>query len=205
MRDTSLDDYRTQGVMAAIDAVQAICGDAKIHATGYCLGGTLLTIAAAAMARDGDDRLASLSLFAAQTDFTEAGELQLFITEDQLDFLNDIMQTQGYLSSAQMGGAFQMLRSNDLIWSHAIRDYLLGEQEAPFDLMAWNADGTRLPARMHIEYLRRSVPPQRPRRGPLPRRRPPAGAGRHQSCRCSSWAPSATTSRPGIRCSSCIC
>ena len=154
MRDTSLDDYRAQGVMAAIDAVQAICGDAKIHATGYCLGGTLLTIAAAAMARDNDDRLASLSLFAAQTDFTEAGELQLFITEDQLDFLNDIMQTQGYLSSAQMGGAFQMLRSNDLIWSHAIRDYLLGEHEVPFDLMAWNADGTRLPARMHIEYLR---------------------------------------------------
>jgi polyhydroxyalkanoate synthase len=154
MRDTSLDDYRTQGVMAAIDAVQAICGGEKIHATGYCLGGTLLTITAAAMARDNDDRLASLSLFAAQTDFTEPGELALFITEDQLSFLNDIMQTQGYLDSAQMGGAFQMLQSNDLIWSHAIRSYMLGEQDAPFDLMAWDADGTRLPARMHIEYLR---------------------------------------------------
>jgi polyhydroxyalkanoate synthase subunit PhaC len=154
MRDISLDDYRTQGVMAAIDAVQAICGGAKIHATGYCLGGTLLSIAAAAMARDNDDRLASLSLFAAQTDFTEAGELDLFITEDQLDFLNDIMQTQGYLDSKQMAGAFQMLRPNDLVWSHAIRDYLLGELDAPNDLMAWNADGTRLPARMHIEYLR---------------------------------------------------
>jgi polyhydroxyalkanoate synthase subunit PhaC len=154
MRDTSLDDYRKQGVMAAIDAVQAICGHAKIHATGYCLGGTLLSIAAAAMVRDNDDRLASLSLFAAQTDFTEAGDLQLFITEDQLDFLNDIMQTQGYLDSAQMGGAFQMLRSNDLVWSHAIRDYLLGEHDTPNDLMAWNADGTRLPARMHIEYLK---------------------------------------------------
>jgi polyhydroxyalkanoate synthase subunit PhaC len=154
MRDTSLDDYRKQGVMAAIDAVQAVCGQARIHATGYCLGGTLLSIAAAAMARDNDGRLASLSLFAAQTDFTEAGDLQLFITEDQLDFLNDIMQTQGYLDSAQMGGAFQMLRSNDLIWSHAIRDYLLGEHDTPNDLMAWNADGTRLPARMHIEYLK---------------------------------------------------
>jgi polyhydroxyalkanoate synthase subunit PhaC len=154
MRDTSLDDYRKQGVMAAIDAVQAVCGHAKIHATGHCLGGTLLSIAAAAMARDNDDRLASLSLFAAQTDFTEAGDLQLFITEDQLNFLNDIMQTQGYLDSAQMGGAFQMLRSNDLVWSHAIRDYLLGEHDRPNDLMAWNADGTRLPARMHIEYLR---------------------------------------------------
>jgi polyhydroxyalkanoate synthase len=155
MRDTSLDDYRTQGVMAAMDTVQAICGAAKIHATGYCLGGTLLAIAAAAMARDGDARLGSLSLFAAQTDFTEAGALQLFITEDQLSFLNDIMQTQGYLDSAQMGGAFEMLQSNDLLWSRAIRNYLLGERDAPFDLMAWDADGTRLPARMHIEYLRR--------------------------------------------------
>jgi polyhydroxyalkanoate synthase subunit PhaC len=154
MRDTALDDYCTQGVMAAIDAIEAICGGAKIHGTGYCLGGTLLSIAAATMARDGDDRLASLSLFAAQTDFTEAGELQLFITGDQLDFLNDIMQTQGYLDGKQMGGAFQMLRSNDLVWSHAIREYLLGATETPNDLMAWNADGTRLPARMHIEYLR---------------------------------------------------
>jgi polyhydroxyalkanoate synthase len=155
MRDTTLDDYRTQGVMAAIDAVRAICGDAKIHATGYCLGGTLMTITAATMARDNDDRLASLTLFAAQTDFTEAGELQLFITEDQLSFLGDVMLTQGYLSSAQMGGAFQMLQSNDLIWSRAIRNYMLGQPDAPFDLMAWDADGTRLPACMHIEYLRR--------------------------------------------------
>jgi polyhydroxyalkanoate synthase len=154
LRETTLDDYRTEGVAAAIDAVRRVCGGAKIHATGYCLGGTLLAITAAAMARDGDDRLASLSLFAAQTDFTEAGALKLFITEDQLSFLNDIMQTQGFLDSAQMGGAFQMLQSNDLIWSHAIRNYLLGEQDAPFDLMAWDADGTRLPARMHIEYLR---------------------------------------------------
>lgn len=154
MRDTSLDDYRQQGVMAALDAVQSINGGAKIHATGYCLGGTLLTIAAAAMVRDGDNRLVSLSLFAAQTDFSEAGELQLFITEDQLDFLDDIMQTQGFLDGAQMGGAFQMLRSNDLVWSHVIREYLLGKQNIPFDLMAWNADVTRLPARMHMEYLR---------------------------------------------------
>jgi polyhydroxyalkanoate synthase len=155
LHDTSLDDYRSEGVMAAIDAVQSICGHRKIHGVGYCLGGTLLSITAATMARDEDHRLASLSLFAAQTDFSEAGELQLFITEDQLNFLNDIMQTQGYLSTAQMGGAFQMLQSNDLIWSHAIRHYLLGERDTPFDLMAWDADGTRLPARMHIEYLRR--------------------------------------------------
>ena len=154
MGGTSFDDYRTLGVMAAIDAVGAICAGAKIHATGYCLGGTLLSVAAAAMARRGDGRLASLSLFAAQTDFTEPGPLQLFITEDQLDFLGDMLRTQGFLSSEQMGGAFQMLQANDLVWSHAVHSYMLGEQVPPSDLLAWNADGTRLPASMHIEYLR---------------------------------------------------
>jgi len=154
LRDSSLDDYRALGVMAAIEAVQSICVDAKIHATGHCLGGTLLTIAAAAMARDGDDRLASLSLLAAQTDFTEPGGLQLFVTEGQLDVLNDITQTQGYLDSAQMGVAFQRRRSNDLLWNGTIHDYLLGEDDATSDLLAWEADGIRLPPRMHIEYLR---------------------------------------------------
>jgi polyhydroxyalkanoate synthase len=153
--DASLDDYRDLGIMAAIDTVRAICGDAKIHATGYCLGGTLLSIAAATMARDGDDRLASLSLFAAQTDFSETGELQLFITEDQLDVLSDITQAQGYLESAQIIGTYQTSGPNDLVWDGAIRAYLLGENDAPGDLRAWNADGTRLPPRMHIEYLRR--------------------------------------------------
>jgi polyhydroxyalkanoate synthase len=154
MRDTSLDDYRSQGLMAAVDAVSAICGGRKMHAIGYCLGGTLLSIAAAAMARDGDDRLASLSLLAAQTDFTEPGDLKLFITEDQLAFLDDMMKTQGFLSSAQMGGAFQTLQARNLVWGYAIRDYLLGERDKPNDMVAWDADGTRLPARMHIEYLR---------------------------------------------------
>ena len=155
LRDASLDDYRVRGVMAAIDVVRAICHDAKIHAAGYCLGGTLLSIAAAAMARDGDDRLASLSLFATQTDFTETGELQPFITEDQLEVLSDITRAQGYLDSAQVGGTFQRTGANDLVWNGAIREYLLGEHDAPNDLLAWNADGPRLPPRMHIEYLRR--------------------------------------------------
>ncbi|HQT45633.1 MAG: poly-beta-hydroxybutyrate polymerase [Acidocella sp. 20-63-7] len=153
MRDTGLDDYRRLGVMAAIDAVSAVCDSAKIHATGYCLGGTLLAITAATMARDHDERFATVTLLAAQTDFTEAGELQLFINESQLAFLDDTMWAQGYLDSSQMAGAFQMLRANDLIWSHLVRRYYLGEAEHPNDMMSWNTDATRMPFRMHSEYL----------------------------------------------------
>jgi polyhydroxyalkanoate synthase len=154
-RDLAFDDYRTLGVMAALDAISAICPGRKVHATGNCLGGTLLSIAAATMARDGDDRFASVSLFAAQQDFTEAGELTLFINESQVSFLESLMWAQGTLDSTQMAGAFQLLRSNDLIWSRVVNSYLMGEREEMSDLMAWNADATRMPYRMHSEYLRR--------------------------------------------------
>ena len=154
-RDLSMDDYLHMGVMDALDVVGEVLPDRPVHAVGYCLGGTLLAIAAAAMARDGDQRLASVTLIAAQTDFSEPGELALFIDDSQVAHLEDIMWDRGYLDSSQMAGAFQWLNSNDLIWSRLLRDYLLGERNPVSDLMAWNADGTRLPYRMHTEYLRR--------------------------------------------------
>ncbi|HOW74872.1 MAG TPA: alpha/beta fold hydrolase [Candidatus Competibacteraceae bacterium] len=153
-RDLGMDDYREDGVMAALDAIATILPGRKVHSVGYCLGGTLLTLTAAAMARDGDHRLKTVTLFAAQTDFSEAGELLLFINESQVAFLEDMMWDQGYLDAGQMVGAFQLLRSNDLIWSRMVHDYLLGQRQSLNDLMAWNADQTRMPFRMHSEYLR---------------------------------------------------
>ena len=152
-RNLSMDDYYRLGAMAALDAVAAEWPKTRVHLAGYCLGGTLALIAAAAMARDGDDRLKSLTVFAAQGDFTEAGELMLFGTHSEVAFLKNMMDVQGCLDTRQMAGAFQMLRSYDLIWSKAVSDYLEGKRRDMIDLTAWNADATRMPARMHGEYL----------------------------------------------------
>jgi len=153
-RDLRLEDYRRQGVMQALDEIGRLQPRRKVHACGYCLGGTMLAIAAATMARDGDDRLASVTLLAAQTDFTEAGELLLFLDESQVAYLEDLMFDQGYLAKPQMAGAFTALRAEDLIWTRAVHRYLMGLDEVATDIGVWNADVTRMPARMHSEYLR---------------------------------------------------
>lgn len=152
--ELSLEDYREQGIMAAIDAIEEILPGRKIHANGYCLGGTLLAIAAAVMQRDGDDRLATVTLMAAQVDFAEAGELLLFIDDSQVSFVEDLMWLQGYLDRPQMTRTFTTIRAEDLIYTRAVRRYFLGEEDLATDLTVWNNDTTRMPARMHSEYLR---------------------------------------------------
>lgn len=150
----SLEDYRKSGVMAALDAVGRIVPDRQVHAVGYCLGGTMLAIAAATMARERDRRLASITLMAAQVDFAEAGELLLFVDESQVAFLEDMMHDQGYLDRPQMARTFSTIRSEDLIWSRAIRRYCLGQDDLPTDMGVWVCDTTRMPATMHSQYLR---------------------------------------------------
>ncbi len=152
-RDLGMSDY-LDAVGEALDAVGRIVPDMPIHGVGYCLGGTLLSAKAAQMARDHDDRLKTLSLLAAQIDFKDPGELQLFISESEVSYLEHMMWDQGYLDTKQMAGAFQLLRSSDLIWSRYVHEFLMGKPQPMFDLMAWNADATRMPYKMHSEYLR---------------------------------------------------
>ena len=161
--DLTMDDYLKLGVLDTLQAIGHLQDKPHpVHAMGYCLGGTLLAIAAAALAKAGRRGvmgytgllpLKTLTLLAAQTDFSEPGELGLFIDESQIGFLDNITLGQGYLSGKQMAGSFQFLHSRDLVWTRQMREYLMGERDQGNDLMAWNADTTRLPARMHHEYL----------------------------------------------------
>ena len=159
--DLTMDDYLRMGIFDALGEIGLLSGTKHgVHAVGYCLGGTLLAIAAAALAREhGVSRtthlppLQTITLLAAQTDFSEPGELGLFIDESQIEYLDNITRGKGYLTGEQMAGSFQFLHSRDLIWTRRMREYLMGEREQTTDLMAWNADITRIPARMHHEYL----------------------------------------------------
>jgi len=154
-RELGMDDYLQTGLLQSLGVVSEICPSAPINAVGYCLGGTLLSMAAALLARRGDTPLQSLSLIASEIDFSEPGELGLFIDESQLAYIEDIMWEQGYLDGKQMLGAFAVLNSRDLLWSRMVRDYLMGERAPLTDLAAWNADATRMPYRQHREYLER--------------------------------------------------
>ncbi|KNG91862.1 PHA/PHB synthase family protein [Pseudaestuariivita atlantica] len=154
--DLDLQDYLDIGIREPLNWLREEHGIEAVHGVGYCLGGTLLSIAASAYAREeASSPFATLTLLASQTDFTEPGELGTFMTEAQVGFLEDLMEEQGYLEAGQMAAAFQMLRPADLIWSRVIRHYLLGERTEPNDLMVWNADATRMPAKMHTTYLRK--------------------------------------------------
>jgi len=148
------DDYMLEGPLAALDAIGEITGADQMNVIGYCIGGTLTACTLAYMAAKGDERVASATFFTTMVDFSEPGELGVFIDEEQLDRLEEHMTEKGYLDGAQMSQVFNMMRDNDLIWSFVVNNYLLGREPMAFDLLYWNADSTRMPAMMHSLYLR---------------------------------------------------
>ena len=156
-RDTELDDYMLEGVLRAVEVAREVTGADQVHAAGYCVGGTILTALMAWLNRDGNGAappIGHFTLFAALADFAAPGDIEFFIDRDSLGFLEGLMDQSGYLDGAAMAWSFRMLRSNGLIWHYVVRSYLYGEDPPPFDVLYWNADSTRLPARMHATYLR---------------------------------------------------
>jgi polyhydroxyalkanoate synthase subunit PhaC len=147
-------DYMHEGLLAALDAIEGATGEREANVIGYCLGGTLLASTLAYMAVKRDTRIKSATYFVTMVDFAEAGELSVFIDEEQLAALEERMNEKGYLEGRDMATTFNMLRANDLIWSFVVNNYLLGKSPFPFDLLYWNADSTRMPAAMHSFYLR---------------------------------------------------
>jgi polyhydroxyalkanoate synthase len=148
------DDYLTEGALAAMDAVRAATGEDKLNVIGYCLGGTLLGATLAWLAAKGDERVAAATFFVSLLDFSQPGELGVFIDEAQVQNLERRMNERGFLEGSEMASTFNMLRSNDLVWSFVINNYLMGKDPFPFDLLYWNSDSTRMPAKMHSFYLR---------------------------------------------------
>ncbi len=154
LADAGFEDYMQGGIFAALDAIEAATGEREVNAIGYCLGGTLLAATLAWMAKRDMDRIRTATFFVTMLDFEDAGELGVFIDEEQLQALEARMREQGYLEGSEMAATFNMLRANDLIWSFVVNNYLLGNDPFPFDLLYWNSDSTRMPAAMHSYYLR---------------------------------------------------
>jgi poly[(R)-3-hydroxyalkanoate] polymerase subunit PhaC len=155
LAEKKFEDYMEEGPLAALDAIEQATGERDVNVIGYCLGGTLLAATLAWMAANKDSRFKSATYFASMIDFTEPGELGVFIDEEQLTALEEKMEQRGYLEGHEMATTFNMLRANDLIWSFVVNNYLLGKDPFPFDLLYWNSDSTRMPAEMHSFYLRK--------------------------------------------------
>ena len=150
----SFEDYMREGPLAALDVIEKITGEREVNSLGYCVGGTLLATTLAYLAKLGDDRIRSATLLTAQVEFTHAGDLKVFVDEEQIAAREREMGERGYLQGSKMATAFNLLRSNDLIWPYVINNYLKGKEPAPFDLLYWNSDATRMPAANHSFYLR---------------------------------------------------
>ena len=154
LAEKNFEDYMKEGLFGALDAIERATGEREVNVIGYCLGGTLLASTLAYMAVKGDDRIKTATYFVTMMDFEQAGELSVFIDEEQIRALEDKMNKVGYLDASEMSTTFNLLRANDLIWSFVVNNYLMGNEPFPFDLLYWNADSTRMPAKMHSYYLR---------------------------------------------------
>jgi polyhydroxyalkanoate synthase len=154
LAEVDFENYLSRGTLAALDAIEKATGEREINAIGYCIGGTLLFCTLAYLAAHGDERIKSATGFTTMLDYTHMGELSVFIDEEQFTHIDKGMEVKGYLEGRHMANVFNLLRANDLIWSFVIKNYLLGEEPFPFDLLFWNSDSTRMPKRMHSFYLR---------------------------------------------------
>ena len=154
LANKSFEEYMRRGPLTALDVIEQATGEKKVNAIGYCVGGTLLAVTLAYLAAKRKSRVLSATFFAAQVDFTYAGDLKIFVDEERLKQLEEHMKAQGYLEASRMATAFNMLRSNDLVWPYIVNNYLRGKTPYPFDILYWNADATRMPAANHSFYLR---------------------------------------------------